>query len=329
MVKELELFRYKAAQPGSKLVAMDDVDELLHREVLRMANRTTAFNADGSEICETLHPDVFNRLFNRETSPHVVNICGDLQAIGLGPDCPTAWDGYPDIPVEYREHLGATITPGACLRLHYLPDTFAEVFGLISARFEKIPIFRKDGVIFTGLESKPSRSPYRSITDAVKDMLKSNHEWMERNIEIGNTKDISHFLNMSFIFEVKLFLDEAEPIGPPRYESFTDSAGRTVRRSVVTGFFPYISNRSDTLGEIMFFFHHAKLKRIALITAPIGERADAVNFIRAHGTLHTFDKLCAMCGKTGDLRKCEGCKSVRYCSKECQVAHWSEHKREC
>lgn len=43
---------------------------------------------------------------------------------------------------------------------------------------------------------------------------------------------------------------------------------------------------------------------------------------------------CAACGVTRGsgvkLRRCAGCASVRYCSEQCQVAHWqSGHKREC
>ncbi|KAJ7486991.1 hypothetical protein FB451DRAFT_1554123 [Mycena latifolia] len=30
-----------------------------------------------------------------------------------------------------------------------------------------------------------------------------------------------------------------------------------------------------------------------------------------------------------DLRRCAGCATVRYCSKECQKAHWKSHKPHC
>ena len=29
------------------------------------------------------------------------------------------------------------------------------------------------------------------------------------------------------------------------------------------------------------------------------------------------------------LKLCGACKSVRYCGKECQTAHWKDHKAEC
>lgn len=38
--------------------------------------------------------------------------------------------------------------------------------------------------------------------------------------------------------------------------------------------------------------------------------------------------VCASCGKPASLR-CARCKSVHYCSKECQKADWPSHKRSC
>mmetsp|Transcript_2650 Transcript_2650/g.5659 ORF Transcript_2650/g.5659 Transcript_2650/m.5659 type:complete len:103 (+) Transcript_2650:1020-1328(+) len=43
---------------------------------------------------------------------------------------------------------------------------------------------------------------------------------------------------------------------------------------------------------------------------------------------------CANCLKpkseNGSLSKCKKCKVMRYCSKDCQVAHWrAGHKQEC
>lgn len=40
-------------------------------------------------------------------------------------------------------------------------------------------------------------------------------------------------------------------------------------------------------------------------------------------------KMCAVCGVTVALRKCSGCQSVAYCSREHQLQHWKEHKAEC
>ena len=42
---------------------------------------------------------------------------------------------------------------------------------------------------------------------------------------------------------------------------------------------------------------------------------------------------CASCGKGEEeienLKLCTACKMVKYCSRECQIAHRSQHKKEC
>ena len=44
----------------------------------------------------------------------------------------------------------------------------------------------------------------------------------------------------------------------------------------------------------------------------------------------TPTKLCSACGKKSDaLKKCNGCKCVWYCDKECQNKHRKMHKKEC
>lgn len=43
--------------------------------------------------------------------------------------------------------------------------------------------------------------------------------------------------------------------------------------------------------------------------------------------------ICANCGKgedsSGSLKACAACKLVKYCNRECQIAHRSQHKKEC
>jgi len=40
--------------------------------------------------------------------------------------------------------------------------------------------------------------------------------------------------------------------------------------------------------------------------------------------------VCANCGKEGDnLKACAACKLVKYCNRECQIAHRPQHKKEC
>eukprot|EP00128_Syssomonas_multiformis_P000755 Colp12_sorted_trinity150504_noHs@34321 len=40
-------------------------------------------------------------------------------------------------------------------------------------------------------------------------------------------------------------------------------------------------------------------------------------------------KTCDQCGNSGATKSCSRCRSVRYCSVECQTAAWKTHKKEC
>ena len=46
---------------------------------------------------------------------------------------------------------------------------------------------------------------------------------------------------------------------------------------------------------------------------------------------HLGEALCARCGKPGatGMLRCSKCKSVRYCSRECQRSDWKQHKLRC
>jgi hypothetical protein len=49
--------------------------------------------------------------------------------------------------------------------------------------------------------------------------------------------------------------------------------------------------------------------------------------------MSTDDNTCANCGKgeetSGDLKACTACKMVKYCNRDCQIAHRPQHKKEC
>ena len=97
------------------------------------------------------------------------------------------------------------------------------------------------------------------------------------------------------------------------------------------GYIPYYSFADDIFGdEIMYAFFHESIDEVVLL---ISKRADthavANQVMHSMGELTPFGKLCACCGgrawcQGGKLRKCP-CKTGRYCSKECQSAHWADH----
>ena len=254
----------------------------------------------------------------------------DAQALGITSAPGGSWDDYPTMDPYMRELMRTSMTPQAFVVLHYTPSTFEKIFKLITTRFETVPIFKKEGNIFVEL-AKRSQAPYRPIFACMQTLLKHNLETIQHNIRNNKQDSISTgFQNLAFVTEsrVKMTTETASE----RYNALSSfirpQYGGDVRSTSVDGFFPYFSNRSDALGEIMFYFHHAKLKGPVLVTAPVDEREAAIAFLRAHGTLHPFDKFCAVCGRTGGLLKCP-CKRVRYCCAECQHADWPEHKVGC
>ena len=118
-----------------------------------------------------------------------------------------------------------------------------------------------------------------------------------------------------------------ERAGPPRLMN-SGGADPRLKRIVLKGFFPYLCNHSAILEELMFFFSNAATGRLALVTGPAHERMALMTFVRKHGVMQFFDKVCAQCGKTGDLDKCP-CRAVRYCCVECFRAHWPAHREAC
>jgi hypothetical protein len=99
------------------------------------------------------------------------------------------------------------------------------------------------------------------------------------------------------------------------------------------GYIPYYSFADDIFGdEIMYAFFHKSIDAAVLL---ISKRADAAaaQVMYSMAEMTPFGKLCACCGgrawfQEGKLKKCP-CKTVRYCSKECQYAHWADHRGFC
>jgi len=59
---------------------------------------------------------------------------------------------------------------------------------------------------------------------------------------------------------------------------------------------------------------------------------DVNNMLQNISTAEEEDvvSVCANCGKEGSkLKSCTACKLVKYCNRECQIAHRPQHKKEC
>ena len=256
-----------------------------------------------------------------------INIYGRVHGSGLGPGSSNNWDDYPALPHLMREVLSSIITPSAYKELHFQPDSFAHIYPLYKMGFKRLVIFKISEstinvpptvtehaeltAVVRDAESvlvQENRSAYRRIFELARVAMKHNLDVSIRNRSTGNTQDIESLFNMAFAFPIES--RDEEWLGV-----------------VAKGFFPYFSLNHEALDESVFFFFHERLGQIVMVAA--ATRAHALNFILKHGRRHAFDKTCAFCGKTGDLRKCSCCRMVRYCSKGCQDEHWAKHKVEC
>ncbi len=231
----------------------------------------------------------------------IYNLNGTLRGIGLGSPAASSWDAYPALSPTLRGALDTMMTPAAYRAMHYHPETFGGIFGLRELRFEALPIFRickernpapeptklegfsvmrgnSDPIVDT-LESEADRSAYRPIFAESRDTLEYNFRLIHHPCTAHDAVDL--LIGMGFSFAMQ----------------------RTDMHLVLLGFYPYFSAPGE---ECMLFFSHAALGRLALIVAPLAERDHALRFILTHGVLHTFDKVCASCGRTGGLRKCTG-----------------------
>jgi hypothetical protein len=245
-----------------------------------------------------------------------------MHGIGLGPGSSNNWDDYEMSPVM-REALGAVSTPSAYKALHFQEGSFEEIYDLRKMEFKNLTVFK-----FHQSNARPEPTEFQEITEVTKDvetyilhdtrpyrrlfdlartMVERNRRAAIHCRRTGNTQEIDLLAGMAFASKIEILSDE------------------TPARITVSGFYPYFCTRDED-NESIFIFFHVELNR--LVMAAARNRQYALNLILKHGRLHTFDKTCAYCGKTGDLRKCK-CKGVRYCSRECQLGHWTKHRVEC
>ena len=59
-------------------------------------------------------------------------------------------------------------------------------------------------------------------------------------------------------------------------------------------------------------------------------KANIISYMSSSNTDTDTITSCAACGKEGDdLKACTACHMVKYCNRDCQIAHRSQHKKEC
>jgi len=67
------------------------------------------------------------------------------------------------------------------------------------------------------------------------------------------------------------------------------------------------------------------------ISSNLTQGIDSINVNNNNSTISV--SVCANCGKGEEeshkLKSCTACKLVKYCSRDCQIAHRSQHKKEC
>ena len=229
-------------------------------------------------------------------------LCAKMREIGLNTGSPDTWDAYPTLTPFICEMLDSIMSPAAYKALHFHTGTFERILSIDQTPFDKLPIFKCFGSgKFKQLESQPARAPYVGPFEYARDIISRNRIALK-------TQDINAIENMSFAVSAGM--------------EGTGAEGRLM----VKGFHPYFTDSFKTPPEHMFMFFHAELDQIVMATSGVPDHA--VQFMIKTGKAQLFDKLCAWCGKTGNLLKCK-CKIVRYCGCDCQRRHWASHSHEC
>jgi len=72
-------------------------------------------------------------------------------------------------------------------------------------------------------------------------------------------------------------------------------------------------------------------KTEALVSHPwaVDEQNSVVHEVVRTSRDYSHLALCCHCGNPHDLKVCSSCRGIRYCSRECQVADWRNHKPNC
>ena len=61
-----------------------------------------------------------------------------------------------------------------------------------------------------------------------------------------------------------------------------------------------------------------------------GMESETMRIIKEHACRNSYtDNSCGNCGGKGAQKKCSRCGDIWYCNRDCQVAHWKVHKKDC
>ena len=93
----------------------------------------------------------------------------------------------------------------------------------------------------------------------------------------------------------------------------------------------FVGSGSVDTNPVSFFSERNDCSCLQTIDGEVNIDVEVAN---AHSTKTLMEEKkkphCANCGKQdGQLKTCNGCKTVKYCSSTCQRANWSEHKMDC
>ena len=110
---------------------------------------------------------------------------------------------------------------------------------------------------------------------------------------------------------------------------------RDREEDVLTGYISfYVFNDAAPDEETLYAYFHEELGAVVLLTATGEQARDAAMHIIVSTSIETSaGKVCCECGARAPqggpkLKKCP-CKKARYCSTECQHAHWPDHRACC
>ena len=244
---------------------------------------------------------------------------------GLGQsNSSNSWDDYPEISEEMRASLKLFVTPNVYKKMLVDPSTVENLLMLCHIPFKDLQITKlTSSRSFVYLETPQARAPYRMMFVHSQRVMRCNKlRLLSVNSGGGVRRD-------SGTLEEEGGIEPLESVSVILHTQQSSSG----TRSMFGGFFPvYNLRRITALGERACIFFDKESNRLVLVTTDesAAEQDNLLyTFVRLHGLIHTFDKFCAFCGKAGDLNKCRRCKSVRYCSRECQLGHWPEHKVDC